>query len=667
MQKPKKINRNVSENSEKIIIKKILIFIFCFTVFLYGNSIPNEYSLDDDLVTENNLQVSQGIRAIPEIFTTRYAQHEEQNYGYRPIVKVSYAIEHQFFGKNPHISHLINLLLYAFTGIFLFLLLKKLLSNYNIIFPFLITVLFLAHPTHTEVVSSLKNRDELLSFLGCLFCLNLFIKYFQTSRLKYFFYAAFAFAFAGLSKGNALVFFAIIPLTIYYFIPVPLKKILQLVAICGSIFFVFGIILFSTLPENIRTFLYFENPLFFEPNILKRLPIAFYSLGFYLKLLFIPYPLSFYYGYAQIPLIEWTNVWMWISFLIYATLTVYALWNIRRKTILSYGMLFYLIAISMFANIVEPAVGIVADRFLFAASLGFCIVVVYFILKYCKINFEPETTNQKLQTTTNILYNQRLISITGIIILIYSIMTISRNTDWKDRKSLYNADLPHLEKSAKANSLISAYLLPEIFASQAGPEQEEKIRRAISQYKKAISVYDGYEVWWNNMGLMYYKYLNDYETAKEYFTKAISINPKYADGRYNLAMTVEAMGNKKEAINHYKETFTISPKYTKAYYRLCDLYLKENEFDSCEKYSFIFAKYDTMSDAPFRNLSNIYIARKDTVKALEVLEQASEQGRGNTELHGFLAQQFYQKGNKQKAEYYYRKTQAGKIKEKEKE
>ena len=87
---------------------------------LYGNTIPNEFSMDDELVTLDHKIVSKGFSGIPEIFTSRYVQNDQQSYEYRPIVQVTFAIEHQFTGGNPHFSHFINIVLYALTGVLLF-------------------------------------------------------------------------------------------------------------------------------------------------------------------------------------------------------------------------------------------------------------------------------------------------------------------------------------------------------------------------------------------------------------------------------------------------------------------------------------------------------------------------------------------------------------------
>ena len=141
----------------------LLIAVFSFA--LYANSIPNDYAMDDELVTQNHRLTSQGIKAIPEIFTsTYYSDKMGYAYDYRPIVHVSFALEHELFGESPHVSHFINVLLYVLLCVLLYITLKKFLPLPDI-FLVAITLLFTAHPVHTEVVSSIKNRDELLALI----------------------------------------------------------------------------------------------------------------------------------------------------------------------------------------------------------------------------------------------------------------------------------------------------------------------------------------------------------------------------------------------------------------------------------------------------------------------------------------------------------------------
>jgi hypothetical protein len=67
----------------------LLIIVLVFLI--YGNSIPNRYSLDDEYVTDTNELVSQGISAIPEIFTTNYIVHKYYTIILSVVVLVRYA------------------------------------------------------------------------------------------------------------------------------------------------------------------------------------------------------------------------------------------------------------------------------------------------------------------------------------------------------------------------------------------------------------------------------------------------------------------------------------------------------------------------------------------------------------------------------------------------
>src|ERR1700751_2881411 len=92
-------------------IRKIALFIFILVFVLYGNSIKNNFSVDDSYVTvttpekPNNPRIEKGIKGIPKLFTSHYAESGYQSFEYRPLTLVTFAIEYQFFGSNPHINH----------------------------------------------------------------------------------------------------------------------------------------------------------------------------------------------------------------------------------------------------------------------------------------------------------------------------------------------------------------------------------------------------------------------------------------------------------------------------------------------------------------------------------------------------------------------------------
>jgi len=142
------------------------LIVFLFALLLYANTIPNDYNLDDELVTINHRTTSKGFAGIKEIFTSYYYEDEMgYKYDYRPITHLSFAIEHQFFGESPQISHAVNVILYAILSLLIFFLVNRLAPDKSPLLGFIVALIFVAHPIHTEVVASIKNRDEILSLL----------------------------------------------------------------------------------------------------------------------------------------------------------------------------------------------------------------------------------------------------------------------------------------------------------------------------------------------------------------------------------------------------------------------------------------------------------------------------------------------------------------------
>ncbi len=151
-----------------------LCFIF------YGNTIPNGFSLDDEFVLHNDSSVAKGMKGIPELFKKRYAWDQKGGYGYRPVVKAVFALEYSLFKDSTGWGHAINILFYAFVCIFMFYFFRKILYD-HVGDYFLLTaiLLFLIHPLHSEVVASMKNRDEMLVFIFGFYCCYAFFKMFR--------------------------------------------------------------------------------------------------------------------------------------------------------------------------------------------------------------------------------------------------------------------------------------------------------------------------------------------------------------------------------------------------------------------------------------------------------------------------------------------------------
>ena len=126
-----------SEKNKRLI--GLLFFVFGF--LLYANTLNHDYTLDDFSVIKENYITKQGIQGIP----TAWKEHYRFGYWnataslYRPLTLTTFNLDWAIAPDSPAFSHFVNVILYALTGIVLFLSLVKVLRKYNPWVPVLIT------------------------------------------------------------------------------------------------------------------------------------------------------------------------------------------------------------------------------------------------------------------------------------------------------------------------------------------------------------------------------------------------------------------------------------------------------------------------------------------------------------------------------------------------
>jgi hypothetical protein len=137
------------------------IILGLIAFLLYSNTINFDYVLDDSAAIVENQFVKKGIAGIPDLLRSDFWHFSNLQLGYyRPLSLITFAIEQQFFKGDPHISHFVNVAIYAFTAYVLFILLSSIFKTRNFLFPLLISLFFIAHPVHTEVVANIKSRTN---------------------------------------------------------------------------------------------------------------------------------------------------------------------------------------------------------------------------------------------------------------------------------------------------------------------------------------------------------------------------------------------------------------------------------------------------------------------------------------------------------------------------
>lgn len=634
--------------SDKTLYLIFIIILVAVTIGLNINTVRNYYNLDDYNIAKNNPDFEQGIKAIPRIFTTLYSSEDNKSFGYRPLIRSSFAIEYQFFGKNPYISHLFNVSFYLIIILLLFKILRRLLRDYHYLFPFIITLLFAAHPIHTEVVASLKNRDELFTLLFGLLALDQAIRYADSRKNKHIYWAMGMFFLSALSKPTAAAFFFIIPLSLYFFTDLELKSVLRVALLIAliSLVAVFGPFLY--LPSHDRTLAMLENPLSIQGGFLNHIAYAGFSLFYYLRLLILPHPLRYYYGYNLFPDINFSNIWVILAILFHLGILIYAIVKLRQKHILSFAILAYLTSIFLFTNLVKPSPGIIAERFLLVPSFAFCLILAYFIFRL----FFHNPAAKKLTGIKTIA----ILGVTFLILIPYSAKTFIRNQQWRTEFSLYKADMPYLYDSFKGNDLYANEIMKNVNRELAKPVNVLKfvdplVKEAIGHWERAIEILPDVSSPYRNLGIIYSRVYKNYDTAIYYFNKALKIEPDDPMIFFNLGMTYEGKKDYIRAIDFLQKSLALDSASVNTRSRLANIYYGLGEFKEAVKRNQEIMRIAPKESLPYVNIGNYYIFQKDTLNGIRHYEKAVELG-APPDASIFLSKYYQLKGDLAKSNYY---------------
>ena len=204
--------------------KQQLIILLVLVMGLNVNTLFNQYALDDVVVMTGNTLVAKGFKGIPEILSKDFFYGLEKKGSdlsggrYRPLSLIVFAVEYQFFGENPFVSHLINLgLMLVLIAMLFHLLEAHLFHKYHAYMAFLTCLVFLVHPVHAEVIANVKSRDELLAAILLIASALLLIKSALTRSMWAQIGALLCFFLALLTRESAVPFIGLVPLVAYYF------------------------------------------------------------------------------------------------------------------------------------------------------------------------------------------------------------------------------------------------------------------------------------------------------------------------------------------------------------------------------------------------------------------------------------------------------------------
>lgn len=531
-----------------------LIILFVFGFLLYANTIGHDYTVDDAIVITDNDFVKKGFSGIGEILANdtflgffKVEKNLVAGGRYRPLSLVTFAIEYQLFGENPTVSHFINILLYALTGMLLYLVVLQLFRNKRpteaYFVAFVTAMLFLAHPIHTEAVANIKGRDEIMALLGSLGALYFALRYAFKGQISYLILASVCFFLGILSKENTITFLAVIPLAMYIFTKVKTSKIgitTGVLVIFAALFLVIrSLILGDAADFSANTNMELMNNPYLKWNgsqyvaftAMEKFGTIFYTLGKYLVLMIFPHPLTHDYYPAQVPMMTFGDWQVILTLLIYLGAGIYALMQLPKKNPIAFGIIYFIATLSVVSNLVFPIGTNMSERFMFMPSVGLCLIAAVLLYKL---------VNKRL---TNFGDLKLALPILALFLIGFSLKTIVRNMAWKNNYTLFTTDINTSTNSAKLNNAVAGITTEEANKPENAARKQQMLNDAINYALRARDLHPTYA----NPNVIIgnaYTYLGNYAKAIEFYDYTLRITGEGSSDHQN------ALKNKQIALSN---------------------------------------------------------------------------------------------------------------------
>ncbi len=647
----------------------LLAGVLLLTAACYGNSLNNTFVFDDALVIAENPGI-RGIENIPRLlgFTTGRTS-------YRPIRMVSYALDYTLNknlwcqigncresdpGLYPPGYHIGNIAYHLLTALLVFLVVSRLAGNFRV--ALLAAGIFALHPVHTDSVTYLAGRRDILFTLFYLAGFYFFLRYRQEKRLSLM---IFAFIMYMLSMGSKEMGVTLPALFLCYdmvenFSPqgigpggrarelfksfkksVAQSAYLYVPLFIGALAFIYYKV-FVASPSYQKA--YYGDSVFITFLTVVKI------LAHYIQLLIYPVNLIADYSYNAFPLATSLFEPAVLFSLVLLAGVVYALLRLLDGHKLpAFGGAWFFLTLLPVCHIF-PHHELLAEHYLYLPSVGFCIAAAALFDTFMKEK------------------KYRLYASAGCVavLIIFSLRVVDRNRDWKDSLTLYEKTVTTVPECARANSnLCEAYTnegrLDEALAAcrQAlaiKPDQIEAnhnlgtvyarkgmAEEAIASYKQALALRPRYAKAYFNIGVLLYQ-KGDLEGAVDAYKQALAISPYYAEARKNLGMAYSAMGRFQEAIEQYRWAMAIKPNYTGARNSLAAAYLQQGAFDNAiAEMELAVAGNPDDADAYF-SLGYAYSQKGDTAKAVDAYKRAIAKGLVRAEVHSNLGNLYLQEG-----------------------
>jgi len=575
---------------------KTALLIFGLAILIYANTLGHGFVFDDQAVLNNNTYVKQGVDGLPEIFTTGSwcGYNPDRNlHIYRPLQLAVLAIQYEFFGLNPFPYHLVHILSYGILCALVYLLLYRILKTFALgkWIALIASVLFTLHPVHTEVVANIKGNGDLLAMLFGIVTLLLIQRFGTSGSWKFIVFSVFTFFIALLFKETVVTLFGVAGLMLYYFSDLKLKKIclalLPLLLSVGAYLAARSLVFDGDANSLEGTTTNISNVILLANGWSQEIGLRMYALGKNLQLLALPYPLLMMYVYDSIPMVEAYEMASLFPATIYAVITLFFLFSLKKKSLLGFAAGFYLTTIFLFSNILFSIPNIVSERWLLLPSLPFCLALAIILVKLSSH------------------YKWPVIITLSLLCFGYSGYTLQRNLAWESNLTLALTDIKTSPKNYNVLKMTGSQLLAAAKKNEMDPRM---LRDSAHYMEMTLRITPNDAKRRNTLGIVYeelgehdmaalsfgqamqhetdfkdkarFSYAKNHVKAGNYLRALYELNnleqdhPKHAGVKSLQGTALKVLGKQEDALEKFKESLAHDPNDPRANRSMGQYYLK---------------------------------------------------------------------------------------------
>jgi protein O-mannosyl-transferase len=527
----------------------IIGLIITFTFIVFCKALGFQFVLwDDNFYVQDNLLIRDiSIGGLKKILTSPVIGM------YNPLTFILYALIYKFWGLAPGAFHFFNIFFHLVAIITIYKFIFRLTKRYET--ATIVALFFAIHPMHVGVVTWVSELKTSLYLVFYFWALINYLKYIQNNyKAKYIVYTALLFILSALSKPSAITLAPMLFLLDYYLS----RKIDKRLFLEKIPFFLvaifFGILTLYTHSDIGDTIFDVKT----DYSLINNILISNYSIVFYFNKLFAPFdlctiypypandtflPLKYYLSIPVIPLLLWI---------------VYKARKFRKELI--FGLLFFIIAISVLVKIVPTGFFMVANRYTYLSYTGLFFIIGQFFTYVLDHRF---SYSEKIKTYLFIFLSA--------LVILYTYQTAQRVKVWENSITLFDDIIQ------KKPALPIAYH-----------------NRALARQQRG-----------------------DAAGAVADLENAVRYDPKYASAYNLLGEIKEALNNEDEALINYNKALAVDPEFALAYNNRGIIMSKRNKFKEAVLDFNMALKLDPGHGPAFHNRGLAKLSLGDTVGAIE--------------------------------------------------